>query len=69
MAENEKKKARSKWIFDARRRQFHRHFSLKNVGCNRHEKIWTVKWGSSLQEVQSGLVLNPSPSRYELREL
>ena len=57
------KKWRSNRNSDVRRRRSDRSISVKSVGCEEQEKIWTMVWGSTPQERQRGLGISPVLSR------
>ena len=53
---------------DVRRGRSHRFLSIKGVGCEGQEKIWTNVFGSLPQERQSGVTISPILSREEWKE-
>ena len=57
------KKGKIDRMSDARHGRSHRSNSVRGVGCEEQEKIWTVILGSTTQEGQRGLEISPIISR------
>ena len=52
------KKGRLKRNCDVRRKRSHMSLSVKSVGCEGQEKLWTEVWGSTPQEGQRRLEIS-----------
>ena len=48
---------------DARRGCSHRSISVRGIGCEGQDKIWTVVWGFTPHEGWRGLRISPTLSR------